>query len=66
MLPKVKLVCILKAANELTNNEIGYIGFIHLMSREKGSESFKRMFGILKQSFSATGECQVLTNCQGF
>ena len=68
MLSKVKLVCILEAANELQNNEIGYIGFIHLMSKLKGKKKFRkftRMFGILKQSFSATTECQssLLTNC---
>ena len=36
------------------NNEIGYIGFIHLMSKLKGKKRFRkftRMFGILKQSF---------------
>ena len=62
MLSKVKLVCILEAANELSKQR-KWVHWVHPFNveakGEKGSENCTRMFGVLKQSFSATTECQV-------
>ena len=68
MLSKVKLVCILEAANELPKQR-NRVNWVHPFNVEaKGEKRFRKitkMFGILKQSFSATTECQssLLTNC---
>ena len=68
MLSEVKLVCILEAANELPKqrNRVHWVHPFNVEAKgKKGSETFTRMFEILKKSFLATTECQssLLTNC---
>ena len=64
MLSKVKLVCILEAANELPKQR-NRVHWVHPFNVEAKGEKRFRMFGILKQSFSATTEWQssLLANC---